>query len=696
MKKIISTISLLLAILTALPVSAYKVTVKWNLAEGAEIRLGAINSAPESLSPGQTSYTLERDTYTWLYVIAKPGYRISEVTGPVEGLKPSISASVQNSSGSYWGKSMSEGSLSSWGADPVVNVTLEKIERTSSFTIDVENGASYIAASFTSDNYTVPLVNGSNEVRFDPGFDTGFQLAGDGVESFYSVTLNGTPVEKNKWRATYDLSAAKAGDKIRVRVFEGDEPVYDQCEITLNLPEDIAGSLFSIRNWTLGRFVEMTDGKLTVNEGTDIAFNFDTEDYTFTSFTYAGKDITPDFNESTGVLRFTVNESGVLAVTGSTRDYGTVEFKAYVMNPEGVILYTGGYGQDPADLTTGGETIASDIALKDATLDAASSRLYTLPVSGRTGAVYVAPKEGWYIETVQALVTNDQTGKSEYMRIPYAQKDDGSTVFYVIAKRLDKTGKVVFNVLGNETSLILKGNTTVSNNWGNPSQAFTLEEGEQTVSYTEGFDNPFNLRPLVSMANFAVYLDVLALTKDEESGSYSIEPFHSDTDPELMSTVTVYNNGQRASVRTVKYTATGLTAQLYYSPVRHEAASGTKLLAGTQIFLRPSTEACEIRMGDEVVHGYREDGAFVDGLNAQGEYVTTVPEGTTTLTFTVSPANPSGISSPDAADGETPGATIVTIDGRVLYRNVPAGEKPSLEPGLYIVNGQKVMIGRRK
>ena len=51
---------------------------------------------------------------------------------------------------------------------------------------------------------------------------------------------------------------------------------------------------------------------------------------------------------------------------------------------------------------------------------------------------------------------------------------------------------------------------------------------------------------------------------------------------------------------------------------------------------------------------------------------------------------------PDASDGETPGATIVTIDGRVLYRNVPAGEKPSLEPGLYIVNGQKVMIGRRK
>ena len=104
MKKIISTISLLLAILTALPVSAYKVTVKWNLAEGAEIRLGAINSAPEALSPGQTSYTLERDTYTWLYVIAKPGYRISEVTGPVEGLKPSVSASVQNSSWSYWGK----------------------------------------------------------------------------------------------------------------------------------------------------------------------------------------------------------------------------------------------------------------------------------------------------------------------------------------------------------------------------------------------------------------------------------------------------------------------------------------------------------------------------------------------------------------------------------------------------------------
>ena len=103
--KAVSVLALLL--MTAMTASAYKVTVKWNNADAAEIRIGAMNAEAVSLSAGQTSYVLEGASAQWIYVVAKDGYKIDAITGPANMSQadktPKVSGLIKGGSGSYWG-----------------------------------------------------------------------------------------------------------------------------------------------------------------------------------------------------------------------------------------------------------------------------------------------------------------------------------------------------------------------------------------------------------------------------------------------------------------------------------------------------------------------------------------------------------------------------------------------------------------
>ena len=600
------------------------------------IKIGGMSSgySPEELSTGQKEYTYESASSSWLYIIAKEGYRIVSATAPDSSqLEPmfSTTAAADGGSGSYWGKFMTETYLSGFGqtGDAVFNFVIEPIERNSSFTVNVENGAANINASFSGSGYSVPLENGLNTVNFLEGFDTDFLLECKGVDSFYSVTLNGTPVEKEKYWARYNLSDVKAGDSVNVRVYEGEEPVVEEVTITLNIPESLSGAINSVRNWTMGEFVSFEDNKLTVAKGTDIGINFN-EGYSFTKFTYAGTDITDRYSESYLRLRWNVESSGELEIEGSPIEYGTVDFTAFVENPEGVILYQGTYLSNPADLA-GGEAVGADVELDGMNLTAADSRKFSLPVPANTPYVYVAPRDGWYIATVQSTVDGTMT------IIPNANQADGTTTFYVIARRLTESASVEFDVLKSpDTSLVLKGNTSMASSWDNPQREFSLKEGTQEVKFIPGYDNPFSLRPLETVADLAVCLDGAILPIDEESGAVTINPYcpKPGSEQTLQSTVKVYADGTRPGTCTVKYTSTDMKTTLLYSPVMHEGSSNIKLLYGTQAWLVPGSASCLIKMNDEVVHGTREDGTSVNGLDAEGRYAFTVPEAKT-LTFTI-------------------------------------------------------------
>lgn len=650
------TLLLTALLLSAFTADAYKVTFRWDLPESAMIKIGGMGSSysPEELSTGQNEYTYESTSSSWLYIIAKEGYRIVSATAPDNSqLEPmfSTTAAADGGSGSYWGKFMTDSYLSGFGqtGDAVFNFVIEPIERNSSFTVNVENGAANINASFSGSGYSVPLENGLNTVNFLEGFDTDFLLECKGVDSFYSVTLNAAPVEKDKYWARYNLSAVKDGDSVNVRVYEGEEPVVEDVTITLNIPESLSGAINSVRDWTMGEFVSFEDNKLTVAKGTDIGINFN-EGYSFTKFTYAGTDITDRYTESYLRLRWNVESSGELEIEGSPIEFGTVDFTAFVENPEGVILYQGTYLSNPADLA-GGETVGADVELDGMTLTAANSRKFCLPVPANTPHVYVAPRDGWYIATVQGTVDGTMT------IIPNANQADGTTTFYVIARKLTESASVEFDVLKSpDTNLVFKGNTSMASIWDNPQREFTLKEGTQEVKFIPGYDNPFSLRPLETVADFAVCLDGAILPIDEENGTVTIDPYcpKSGSEQTLQSSVKVYADGTLPGTCTVKYTSTDMQTTLLYSPVMHEGSSNIKLLYGTQAWLVPGSASCLIKMNDEVVHGTREDGTSVNGLDAEGRYAFTVPEAKA-LTFTIisQASRLLDIESIDPADGST-------------------------------------------
>lgn len=667
MKQIIKAVfALAMLLMTVMTASAYKVTVKWNNAAGAEIRLGSMNAEAVSLAAGQTSYVLEGASAQWIYVVAKDGYKIDAITGPANMSQadktPIVSGLIKGGSGSYWGKYISDTTVGNWGENIEIAFTLSPIVRDKQFTINVENGASYISAVFGSNNYSVALSNGMNTVKYDPGFDQMFMVMGDnGVTKFFKITWNGTNVDPvfNQYRL-YDI---EPGNEVVIRVFEGDEPVKEEAVITVSLPAVLKDAVKSVRNWTTSKWIDMTDNKISINKGDEIAINFNTEDYTYTGFSFDGTDLMSSFSPESGKLRWTVAGSGTLTVSGGIREYGKTEFKVYAINGEGVSVYTEGFGNGAVRLENG-TVLTEDIRIKDYTLRAGVDKVYTVLVSERYNSLFVSPVKGWYIATVQVLegdLFEQIDGITDY--------DDYRDV-YIVAEKYEENASVVFDVRDCASSIRLSGNRSLDQNWSNPQATFELTDGKQTLNYVYGYSNPMSLR-IISNGSLFAYNDGVKMTADDY-GSYSIEPYYNAEDKDRISTFTVATSA--LPITNVIFKGEGLDAELTYGTARQKADSGINLIEGTLCVLKPSKADCTVTL----------NGNAVD-LDADGEYKFTTTG--TKMEFLIT--DKSGISEviPDQYNH-----SVYSVDGRLISRSADRNVLKGLPAGVYIVNGTKYIV----
>lgn len=219
-----------------------------------------------------------------------------------------------------------------------------------------------------------------------------------------------------------------------------------------------------------------------------------------------------------------------------------------------------------------------------------------------------------------------------------------------MVRKLDKDQKVKFEVFGDASNLRLQGNSALSMSYDNPDSSFKLNEGDQVLDFNAIYDSPFSLRFYNNTGSNKVYLDGAALTPDD-NGIYSVAPYtHAEgEESELMSTVSVYS-GVASTTAKVTYSAKGLDLGFFYSPLRHEAASGKSFLVGTECAFKPSTPDCTIKFGDEVVYGYNEAGEKVGSLNEAGEFVFVVKKA---ITVTATVSKTVAITSVNPADGAT-------------------------------------------
>lgn len=650
MKKLYSfTLLLMMALVCGFTASAASINVEWDEPGAVQIKLGNLNNPYVELPADATSYTYENTAAAYVYFLAADGYFLNSVTFP-DGTTANPTSNATH--GRYVGKFINANHLSTWEGKTIkVNVT--KINRTSEFDFNVENGVSCFTATFSGSGYALDLKNGENKVMFDPTIDTGLQIAyvtgsiiNPPSSALYSVTYNGTAVEKAQYYQLWDIPTVEAGSNVTVRVFEGEEPVIVNCDLTLDIPAGMEDCIVSIRDWTKGVFITAVDNKFTVTEGTDMSLNFNTEDFDVTDVLYNGTSLQDKFQLSGARCRFTVTESGTLQIVGTPKTVEATVFTAYIMNPEGVNLESGYLTEDYLDLTSG-TAVTEDIKISGATLTAALTKSYTFELTDKNPLIFVTPKEGYYISTVQY-----SEGSSFETQTSAINKEN--TTFYVVAKKLGEKYTANFNVIGSKL-LIMTGSASNSN-WGNPTSSYTLKEGEQEISFIPDYDLPLSLRPREGFDNFEVYVDgKVPGTSSDSEDTYIINPYYpaSASDAQLHSTVTVYADGtSKGTTGTVTLKATGTTAKMLYSAVRANGGTSSTLLYGTTVYIIPASKDDIIKVGNTVVNGADANGNTINGLNEDGEYVMTVNAAMTTVTVTAAPKT-FDIIKTTPADGDT-------------------------------------------
>lgn len=386
MKKIYSLgLFLMMLVLTSLTASAVTATFEWDVPGTVKLKTGSLSGDFVDLGD-QTSYTYSTDTsFGYVYLYAAEGYHITSVVSTDGEKKFDYSAY----SGCY------SCTINSSATGKTYKVTVEKLERNDSFTIDIENGAEYLTAQFPTSGYQLELKEGSHAYSFNPAIDGKLTVnVSSNNINVYSITLNGEPVQKNAYQNYYENIDIKNGDELKIRVFEND-PTFST--LSFEYGEGMEGCIHNVRNQTLGAFVQVENNTASIMTGSLVWVNLEDEEYTYTSAKLNGNPV--EINGER--IAFTITEStNVLRIEGAAKQYETVEFTGYIVNAEGLEISETYDGE--AFMLPEGTDITSDIKVGSITLSTADTKKYVIPVKETTYGTrfFFRPKEGWYISNV--------------------------------------------------------------------------------------------------------------------------------------------------------------------------------------------------------------------------------------------------------------------------------------------------------
>ena len=616
---------LLMILGSAISISAqtHKVTLEWGVPGAVKIQMGSPSAEFVELVPDATSLDVEFSSpFQYVYLTPAEGYILTSFTKKSDG-------SAKNSSLVGTAYSLL---LNSSLYDDTVVIEAVKPNRDKTLTINVENGASLLSGKFTETGFPVTdLKKGANTIHFDPTYEKNISLSVSSGKIF-KLTAEGADVDE--FYGTFrGFNNVTPGAVLNVRVFENDEDeVVDNVTLNVKFVGTDESCINTIYNWTARAFVNLADGKLELAKNTDIAFNFK-DGYDFTSFTLNDEELT--YNAKRKQVRFVVKEDATLTITAKEKEYGTVNYTAYVTNPEGVGFTYSFEGTD--DVPSTSEAITSDVTIPGFVLPASSTKKLTLAVSEKTPKFFIAPKDGWYVKTVMSK--SPDTNKIEVLESAVTDETAPSHEIYVIAEKYEMDAAVDFNVISdNPSNVRLRGNSSLLS-WSNPSKSFTLTAGEQTIDFIAGYHNPFTLNAIDAPAGFAVYVDGLSVSADD-NGLYALD-IYTGTDGRK-SLVKVFGDGKtKPQTGNVTFTCNGnATAAVTYSNV-DKAATGSKLilLNGTPVRIIPS-EGAELTVNGTKVN--LTDGAYTFNVDGDAEVVVGAPV-SADIEFGIDPADKSTV-----------------------------------------------------
>ena len=717
-----------LSLLTAgSAVAQNKVTLKWDNPGSVVLIPENINNTPIAIDKSATEYVFNGSGT--LYILTPAGYTLTDAR--LEGSAKSQSTSATSMTDNY--SSQCSPYISSSYNGKTFIIKTEKVDNDMSLPIDVENGAQYVRAEFNAQWYDaqnvrhgyktiVPLKNGENQAPYSSKYSNNLTISlikGGSADAIYSVKKNGTVV--NGSFNNFSIGKLAADDKVSVRVFENDEVAVENCILTFDIPEDLKDCIMNIRDWKKSAFVTPTDGKLEVIKGSEIQVNFN-KDYTFTKFMLGDKDITDTYKESNNSIKFKVEDNTTFSVAGTLTTYEDVEFTAYVMNPEGILISTGQYGSVKNAITsvnyateitngmTGNiqlpETVinskdGSSMKITGALMTPENTKVYRIKISSKNPNIYFAPVTGYFVKAVWNSSRTEPLGYVTYAA-------DQKTV-YVVAQKLDNSCAANV-ILNGDKPIFFQPSQAFSMMWDNRPNTFGLIQGKQQIHFDAEYDCPFTLRPNPAFAKFAAYLDGMQLSPDD-NGLYAVNFYTGRTDisveegedinkeepltraetenaPAKMSTLTIFadgvSSGKTGSVKVV--TSDGKTAECYYSELMHKAPTNSfTVLQDTPVTVEPKGEKMCVVLNDELLYGYEGD-KLVNKLT-DGKY-TFIVGYNKTYKFEVS----KDLNAPETSAVEEIGAAA-KADGKIYnIHGIYVGEElDALPAGLYIRNGKKII-----
>lgn len=640
---------------------AYEVTYKWNIPGAIELREKTAVGAIIPLADDATEYTYTSTEGGSFYAIAKPGYIITKIVAA--GVEQKVPA--PNTYGSVWGPYITESNASKYSP---AEITVEKVNYDKPMKLTIENGANDLVVQLGPLNKCLDIVNGEQTVYFSE-FDTKCYISGqNGLASkdIYKVEVNGVALTlPYAFSSSFEFTPAE-NDEIVIRAYEGEEVVKNKYVLYFNAPEGAIESVFD-RTVSGGLITDLTEENLTFNEGDIIQVNFNPE-YEFTSLTVNGEDFLDELYSNN--ISFRIYSNTVVKAVGAPKQYGTVTFNAFVVNPEGVKLYQGGYQQNLFEGAPS-ETTVSDISVAGITFPAGKTYILHPQASEKNPRIFVEANDGWYIRTVLAP---EEVGSSVYgVQTASVSAEYNGTVFYVIAEKYETPAKV--EVIVPSGGYVFKSSTVLSQNWNNPSTEFSLHEGRNTVNYLPRYHDPFTFA--FTEETMSLYVDGTPQEADENGRFQLIPVFNAETG--AYSTAIVIDGNPETFAVTFKGDALP-AGDIYYGTARRavtlDSNNRTSVLAGMILGFR-------LPEGKQAVVATKtgSDTYTYSDADDMG-YIVIAPEASTVITIepTNAPSGIEGINSVTDSDLE-----IYTLQGIKLeteWQHLPAG--------IYIVNGRKV------
>lgn len=502
-------LSALLLLGVAIPASA-QCTVEWNIEGGLEHhdKLASQYSTPTIKALPGTSYTA---TGMSNYFHATEGYIITECSVTGSGTAPKIQTNSYNGR-----KYVRIVATQSAVKGQIVTITLKKLSdivKDKSFTLDIENGASYLDnITLTGSGEKINLANGQQTIHYSSDLDAQIQIVEKTANKIFSVKKDGNPVSKRYDFDSYYNIDLSENCTISVRVFEESEPTVAKSKVTLNFADDMAKSALSMI-WSMGYgTIYGSDKKpleFEIEQDKDVKFTFDTKDYVVTvtnNGTAVGIDNTGE--SYTWTTKFP--EDATISISATERVYPTTDLALAIENKDGVILRSGAIDGEVIDLST--------IEHTTITSEGVEYELYEIPVSQKSPKIFFEEKEGWWLRSAQYYVAS---GEDQGWNEAGCASPETGTV-YIRAHKINPVEKVIVYFDGDNTKFTMRAGRTEGSALAK-THDLQLEKGYNEFMFDKLFTSEIDIVPKMegtSPVTSSLFVDGQPISLDVEKSAF--------------------------------------------------------------------------------------------------------------------------------------------------------------------------------